>query len=210
MYHKLQYISQGNSSDDHVKNIKEALDAGCLWIQLRMKNFTSQEIENTAGKVRLLCNKFNAVFILNDNVEIAKITNADGVHLGLSDMSVIKAREILGNDKIIGGTANSITDVLQRINENCNYIGLGPYRFTNTKDKLSPILGIEGYKKIISELNTLQRQTPIYAIGGILATDVEAIMQTSIYGIAVSGIITNAENKKQTIEQFKNSLYANA
>jgi thiamine-phosphate pyrophosphorylase len=210
MYHKLQYISQGNSSDEHIKNIKEALDAGCLWIQLRMKNSTSEEIENTANEVRLLCNTYNAIFILNDNVGIAKNTNADGVHLGLTDMPVNKAREILGNDKIIGGTANSINDVLQRINENCNYIGLGPFRFTNTKDKLSPILGLEGYKKIISELNTTQLQTPIYAIGGILPGDVEAIIQTTIYGVAVSGIITGAENKKEMVDQIKNTLYANA
>ena len=210
MYHKLQYISQGNTSDEHIKNIKEALVAGCLWIQLRMKNSSAEEIENTANEVRLLCNTYNAIFILNDNVAIAKNTNADGVHLGLTDMPVIKAREILGNDKIIGGTANSINDVLQRINEKCNYIGLGPFRFTSTKDKLSPILGLEGYKQIISKLNTSQQQTPIYAIGGVLPGDVEAIMQTTIYGIAVSGIITCADNKKEMVEQFKNILYANA
>lgn len=208
MYHKLQYISQGTTSDEHLKNIQEALDAGCLWIQLRMKNFTSEVIENTANKVRSLCDKYNAIFIMNDNVSIAKKCNADGVHLGLSDMSVKEARKILGDATIIGGTANTIEDVLQRINEKCNYIGLGPFRFTNTKDKLSPILGAEGYKIIISQLNETQQKTPIYAIGGVLADDVENIINTGIYGIAVSGIITKAENKMQIVEQFKNALYA--
>ena len=208
MYHKLQYISQGNTSTEHLKNIQEALDAGCLWIQLRMKNFSSEEIENTANNVRLLCDKHKAVFIMNDNVTIAKNCKADGVHLGLSDMSVKEARKILGDDKIIGGTANTITDVLQRINENCNYIGLGPFRFTSTKDKLSPILGAEGYKNIISKLNETQQQTPVYAIGGVLADDVECIVNSGIYGVAVSGIITKAENKTQLIEHFNNSLHA--
>lgn len=208
MYHKLQYISQGNTSNEHLKNIQEALDASCLWIQLRMKNFSEEEIENTANKVRQLCEKHKAVFIINDNVIIAKNCKADGVHLGLSDMSVLEARNILGDDKIIGGTANTMEDVLQRINENCNYIGLGPFRFTNTKDKLSPILGIEGYKNIISQLHETQMQIPIYAIGGVLADDVESIINTGIYGVAVSGIITKAENKTQLIEQFNNSLYA--
>lgn len=208
MYHKLQYISQGNTSNEHLKNIQEALDAGCLWIQLRMKNFDEQEIENSANKVRLLCDKHKAVFIMNDNVAIAKKCKADGVHLGLSDMSVKEARELLGDDKIIGGTANTIEDVLQRINETCNYIGLGPFRFTSTKDKLSPILGLEGYKNIISKLNETQQQIPVYAIGGVLAGDVESIINTGIYGVAVSGIITKAENKTQIVEQFNNTLYA--
>lgn len=208
MYHKLQYISQGNSCDEHLKNIQEALDAGCLWIQLRMKNFSEEEIESTANKVRILCDKHKAIFIMNDNVTIAKKCKADGVHLGLSDMSVDEARKLLGDDKIIGGTANTIEDVLQRIKENCNYIGLGPFRFTSTKDKLSPILGAEGYKTIISHLNETQQQTPVYAIGGVLANDVESIINTGIYGVAVSGIITKAENKTQIVEQFNNTLYA--
>ena len=208
MYHKLQYISQGNMSDVHLKNINKVLDAGCLWIQLRMKHFHSEEIENTANEVRLLCDRYNATFIMNDNVSIAKNCNADGVHLGLSDMPIPKAREILGENKIIGGTANTINDVVQRINEKCNYIGLGPFRFTTTKEKLSPILGAEGYKKITSQLNEVQQKIPIYAIGGILLSDVETIMQKSVYGVAISGIISNVENKKQIIEQFNAKLYA--
>lgn len=208
MYHKLQYISQGTTSNEHLKNIQEALNAGCLWIQLRMKNCSQEEIETTANNVKSLCDKHKAVFIMNDNVAIAKKCKADGVHLGLSDISVTEARNALGDDKIIGGTANTLEDVLQRINEKCNYIGLGPFRFTNTKDKLSPILGLEGYKTIVSQLNETQLQTPVYAIGGVLADDVESIINTGIYGVAVSGIITKAENKTQIVEQFNNTLYA--
>jgi thiamine-phosphate pyrophosphorylase len=206
MYPRLQYISQGNTSDEHILNIQEALEAGCLWIQLRMKNFLPEEIENAAIQVRILCNKHNAVFIMNDNVSIAKNCNADGVHLGLTDMSIANAREILGDNKIIGGTANTINDVVQHINEKCNYIGLGPYRFTDTKEKLSPILGLQGYEKIISELNKTQRQIPIYAIGGILIEDIESIIRIGIYGVAVSGILTKGKNKKQIVEQLQNAL----
>lgn len=206
MYHKLQYISQGITSIEHLKNIQDVLDAGCLWIQLRMKNFSSEEIEHTAQQVRIMCNNYNAIFIMNDNVSIAKSSNADGVHLGLSDMPIVKAKEILGENKIIGGTANTIEDVMQRINEKCNYIGLGPYRFTNTKEKLSTILGAEGYKHIIAGLNNAQKQTPIYAIGGVLVDDIESIINAGIYGVAVSGIITKEGNKKQIVEQFKKAL----
>lgn len=208
MYPKLQYISQGKTSAEHLKNIQDALNAGCSWIQLRLKNYSSEDIEITSNKVRTLCDAHKAIFILNDNARIAKICNADGVHLGLTDMPIEKAREILGTEKIIGGTANTMADVLQRINEKCNYIGLGPFRFTPTKEKLSPILGASGYKTIISRLSETQQQTPIYAIGGILPEDVESITQTGVHGIAVSGIITNTNDKKQIVQQFNQTLYA--
>ncbi len=210
MYSKLQYISQGNISAEHLINIQKILDAGCTWIQLRMKNFDSNEVEDTAIKVRILCNKYNATFIVNDNPEIAKKTDADGVHLGLSDMTISEAKNILGNSKIIGGTANTIEHVVKRINEKCDYIGLGPFKFTSTKNNLSPILGLEGYKNIISKLNADQKSIPIYAIGGIELEDCKTILKTGIHGIAISGMLTNAANKKLIIEQIKNISHVDA
>jgi thiamine-phosphate pyrophosphorylase len=113
----------------------------------------------------------------------------------------------LGSEKIIGGTANTLTDVIKRIEENCNYIGLGPYRFTSTKDNLSPILGLAGYKEIIKQIyNTV----PIYAIGGIVASDITQILETGIYGVAMSGTLTNYPDKKELINQLNNYLYEQA
>jgi thiamine-phosphate pyrophosphorylase len=208
MYPKLQYISQGHSAAEHLKNVNEALDAGCTWIQLRIKNGIPLEIEEAATKVRELCDKYKATFILNDHVAIAKKCKADGVHLGLDDMPVETARKILGNDQVIGGTANTIAHVLKRINEKCDYIGLGPFRFTNTKEKLSPILGLNGYSAVVSQLNETQKKIPIYAIGGVTESDIGEILLTGIYGVAVSGIITNAADKRSMVEQFNTTLYA--
>ena len=209
MYSKLQYISQGKTSKEHLLNIQSVLDAGCDWIQLRLKNVDILEYESTAKKAKEICDKYKATFIVNDNVLIAKNCDADGVHLGLNDMLVLEARKILGETKIIGGTANTYEDVLKRIDEQCNYIGLGPYKFTNTKSNLSPILGLNGYAAIISKLNSVQKQVPIYAIGGIELQDIEQLFQTGIYGIAVSGLLTNTENRKAIIHQIKNLHYAN-
>lgn len=209
MYSKLQYISQGKTSKEHLLNIQSVLDAGCSWIQLRLKNVDPLEYESMANKVKEICSKYKATFIINDNVLIAKNCDSDGVHLGLNDMLVLEARKILGENKIIGGTANTLEDVLKRIDEQCNYIGLGPYKFTNTKTNLSPILGLKGYSEIISKLNTEQKQIPIYAIGGIELQDIEQLFQTGIHGIAVSGLLTNTENTKTIIHQIKNIQYAN-
>ena len=202
MFSKLQYISQGETTAMQLKNINEALDAGCSWIQLRFKNATDYELNAIAAQVKKLCATYSATFIINDHPLVAKSVDADGVHLGLTDMLIKEAVEIVGVDKIIGGTANTLQHVLQRVEEGCSYIGLGPFRFTTTKVKLSPILGLEGYKNIIDQLKQQHIDIPIYAIGGILKEDISSILQTGIYGIAGSGIITSYVDKKELVKEI--------
>lgn len=208
MYSKLQYISQGNTSSQQLDNIMHALDAGCNWIQLRFKNVSEKELVGIAEQVKSLCEKYKATFIINDHVNLSKSIDADGVHLGLQDTSPLIARDILGADKIIGGTANTIFDIKKRADEKCDYIGLGPFRFTRTKEKLSPVLGLEGYKIIMAEMKESGIEIPVYAIGGITLEDVENIMDTAVHGIAVSGIISNQEDKVNLVQQLNNRLYA--
>ncbi|TDE31875.1 thiamine phosphate synthase [Flavobacterium ranwuense] len=207
MYNKLQYISQGNTVEEQLYNIHQALDNGCDWIQMRFKNQNALEVFALAEAVKFLCEEYLAVFVINDNVHLAQQLNADGVHLGLSDMNVAEARVLLGKTKIIGGTANTFDDVLQKTAENCDYIGLGPFQFTTTKQNLSPILGLEGYRTIIEKMKMKKIQIPIYAIGGITLENVKSLMETGIYGIAVSGLITQSEKPSQLITQLNDNLY---
>ncbi len=204
---KLQYISQGTTVHEQLENIRQSLDAGCAWIQLRFKNADEKEFMKVAEQVKTICADYKSTFIINDHVDVAKSIDADGVHLGLNDSSIPAARLVLG-DKIIGGTANALEDVLQRVNEKCDYIGLGPFRFTSTKEKLSPVLGIDGYQKIMNELQKRKITIPVYAIGGIVFEDVEYLINTGVYGIAVSGMITGNNNKKELVEQLNNNLHA--
>ncbi|WP_281226936.1 thiamine phosphate synthase [Flavobacterium aquiphilum] len=207
MYNKLQYISQGESAEEQLYNIHEALDNGCDWIQLRFKNQKPKKTFALAEAVKFLCEEYLANFIINDNVHLAKQVNADGVHLGLSDMDISEARAILGRTKIIGATANTFEDIVRQTNNGCDYIGLGPFQFTKTKDKLSPILSLEGYSSIITQMKQSQIEIPVYAIGGITLEDVNNLMTTGIHGIAVSGIITKSDKKQQLITQLNEILY---
>lgn len=209
MFNRLQYISQGKTVEEQLYTIHQALDHGCDWIQMRFKNATSEDTFTLAEAVKILCQEYLATFIINDNVALAKQIDADGVHLGLNDMGISKAREILGNTKIIGGTANTFEDIQNHIQNDCDYIGLGPFRFTKTKEKLSPILGLEGYQKILTQIKEQQIETPIYAIGGILTDDVESIIKTGIHGIAVSGLITESDSKTKLITALNEKLYGN-
>ena len=209
MSNKLQYISQGSTIEEQLHNIHKAVDNGCDWVQLRFKTKNTPDLVTLAEAVKNMCNEYRAIFIINDNVHLAQQFDADGVHLGLDDMGILEARAILGNTKIIGGTANTFEHVLQRAAENCDYIGLGPFQFTETKQNLSPILGLEGYRSIIEKMKTKNIQIPIYAIGGIELKNVESLMETGIHGIAVSGLITQSENQEKLITQLHEKLYVN-
>jgi len=206
MFSKLQYISQGNTVEEQLYNIHQALDYGCDWIQLRFKNGNSKELFTLSEAVKILCDEYLATLIINDKVDLALQINADGVHLGLNDMRIKDARTLLGHHKIIGGTANTIEDVLQRAAENCDYIGLGPFRFTATKENLSPLLGLEGYQKIIVRMKIQNLEIPVYAIGGIQLEDIEPLLDVGLHGIAISGLITE---KPQLTTQLNEKLYVN-
>jgi thiamine-phosphate pyrophosphorylase len=209
MYNKLQYISQGNTIEAQLYNIHEALDNGCDWVQMRFKNQTAKNAFALAEAVKFLCEEYLANFIINDNVYLAQQISADGVHLGLLDTKIEEARAILGNTKIIGGTANTFEDISNHIKNGCDYIGLGPFQFTKTKEKLSPILGLDGYHEIIQKIKSDNLQIPIYAIGGITLENVDQLIETGIHGIAVSGMITKSPEKGKLITQLNEKLYAN-
>jgi len=208
MHSRLQYVSQGESGHVQLDNIRQALDAGCQWIQLRFKQASADDLIALAEQVKMYCEKYRACFIINDHPDIAREVDADGVHLGLNDMPIDHARTIVGEKKIIGGTANTLQDVFQRVNEKCDYVGVGPYRFTTTKDKLSPILGLIGYQNIMTSLEVHDIQTPIYAIGGIAIDDIDALLGCGVYGVAVSGMITQHENKVALLQILNQKLYA--
>ena len=208
----IQFITHTNERYDYLDGVRMALEGGCRWIQLRMKDASEEEVLKAAKSTRKLCRKYGAVFILDDYVELVERTGADGVHLGKNDMPIDKARRLLGKDKIIGGTANTFEDVKRIYSAGADYIGCGPFRFTTTKKKLSPILGLDGYSRIIEQMNTYGINIPIIAIGGILLQDVSDIMQTGVSGVAVSGAILNANNDDTpvtTMKRFINKLKSN-
>ena len=164
MISTLHYISQETPEKSHIENIREACRAGIDWVQLRVKDKELDEIEEIAFEAKTICKKFGTRLIINDYVEIAKAVKANGVHLGQNDMDPLRAREILGDRPYIGGTANTWDELVALYNSGVDYIGLGPFKFTDTKDNLSPVLGIKGYSTIlnnmiISEINiTRERQ----------------------------------------------------
>lgn len=190
----LQFISHYTDGIGYLDSIRLALEGGCKWIQLRMKNAAADDILSTAAEAAELCRKAGATFLLDDHVELVRQAGADGVHLGKNDMPIDEARAILGPKAIIGGTANTLEDVVMHWRAGADYIGCGPFRFTTTKEKLSPVLGLEGYRRIIEGMKERSINLPIVAIGGITAEDIPAIMGTGVTGVALSGAVLRAKD----------------
>lgn len=191
---ELQFITHFTEKFSYSDSARMALEGGCRWIQLRMKEASAEELEKEALYIQNLCRQYNATFIIDDHVELVKKIHADGVHLGKKDMPIAEARHILGKDFIIGGTANTFEDVEAHYKAGADYIGCGPFRFTTTKKNLSPILGLDGYRSIVSRMKDNGIRIPIVAIGGITYDDIPSIMETGITGIALSGTILRADD----------------
>lgn len=202
----IQFITHSNNRYGYVDGARLALEGGCRWVQLRMKEATEVEFMAAAAEIGRLCKEHGATFVLDDHVEWVEKTGADGVHLGKNDMPINEARKILGSDKIIGGTANTFEDVERLYRQGADYIGCGPFRFTTTKKNLSPVLGLEGYQHIVDQMKSHGINLPVVAIGGILESDIKSILATGVSGIAVSGGILNAENPVEEMQRFLKHL----
>ena len=203
MKYRLQFITHFTERYTYLDSAMMALEGGCRWIQLRMKDTVEAEIERVALQILPECRRRGAVFVIDDHVELALRVGADGVHLGKNDMPVDEARRLAGGNFIIGGTANTFEDVQRLAAQGADYIGCGPFRFTTTKKNLAPMLGIEGYKDILSRMKEHGITLPLVAIGGITRDDIPRLMAVGVSGIAISGSVLRAENP---VEEMKNVI----
>jgi len=193
---RLHYITHPVSAYTPAEQTRLVTESGGKWIQFRMKQADPYIFKEQAKQALHAACESGATFIINDDVLTAKMLDADGVHLGKEDLNPLEARKLLGDEKIIGCTANTLADILYLQTLPIDYIGLGPFRFTSTKQKLSPTLGLSGYKTIIQALQRQQINIPIIAIGGIGLTDIAHLFEVGVYGIAASGAILNTSDPK--------------
>lgn len=190
----LQFITNKSDRYSIAEEVQMAIEGGCRWIQLRMKDATDEEVREVAMELIPMCRETDTFLIIDDRVSVVNDLKVSGVHLGKEDMDPIEARELLGPHAIIGVTANTAADILKYKGKDVDYVGLGPFRFTTTKKNLAPELGLEGYRTIVKEVRDSGMEIPIVAIGRITADDIEPLMSTGVNGIAVSGAIINADD----------------
>ncbi len=167
----------------HADQARALVAAGAGWIQLRMKNAAADVWLATAREVVAIGHEGGALVTINDSVEIALAADADGVHLGKLDEEWAAARARLGAEKLLGGTVNNAEDARRAASSHVlDYVGIGPLRFTSTKQNLAPVLGVDGIAALLPLLDGL----PAWAIGGVLSADLPALRAARLAGAAVS------------------------
>lgn len=177
--------------------VEATILGGATFIQMREKSLNIDDFLREALEIQEVCNKYNIPFVIDDNVEIALKSGADGVHLGQNDMSITKAREILGSEKIIGATARTVEQALKAEAEGADYIGSGAVFTTSTKTDTVP-LSFENLSEICNSVNI-----PVVAIGGICADNIKMLKGSGISGVAVVSAIFSAEDVKSATENLK-------
>jgi len=196
----LQYITTSP------EGAERACRGGVRWVQLRVKNQPYAIWKQLALETQAVARRYGATLLINDNPRLAQDIGADGVHLGQADMPPAEARAMLGATFIIGGTANTFADVQRHAAAGVDYVGLGPFRFTSTKEKLSPILGLAGYADILRQCRAAGLTVPIIGIGGVTLADVPDLLETGLHGVAVSGAIGAAAEPSAAAAQFVERL----
>lgn len=181
---------------------EQACQGGVDWVQLRLKNTPYPAWRQLALDTQAVCRRYGATLIINDNPALALEIDADGVHLGQQDMPPAEARALLGPRFIIGGTANTFGHIERLVAARVDYIGLGPFRFTTTKENLSPILGLTGYEELLARCRAAGFTVPIVGIGGIALADVASLRAAGLHGVAVSGAISHATAPTAAAAQF--------
>lgn len=180
------------------ESVEKALQGGVTLLQLREKGMNTKDFIKSAEEIKAVCQKYNVPLIINDNVETALAADADGVHLGQSDMGVREARRILGKNKIIGATAKTVFQAQKAEREGADYLGSGAVFGTSTKNDAKK-MDIDTLKSITSAVHI-----PVAAIGGITAENVLSLRGTGIAGAAVvSGIFAQKDITKASEDLYK-------
>ena len=199
---RLHCLTWDGAGIDHLEQVRQLVEAGADLIQLRQKSGSYEEKLGVAKEAAHICRDVGITLIVNDDPQLCIDSGAHGVHLGLSDMPIKEARALLGRFAIIGGTANTPEQVLQRLHEGADYVGLGPWRATSTKEKLSPVLGPSGVQAAMRALREAESDLPVLVIGGVTPDDVTPILELGAHGVAVSSAIVAAPDIDRAYTEF--------
>lgn len=205
---KFHCLTQDLPHRSHIEQTQIACKAGANWIQYRCLSKDDEDLVTELHQVASICDDWGATLILTDHYHLLDKVDAQGVHLENMHADLNSIRDIITDEKTLGASANSITDI-QRIADSAvvDYIGCGPFAHTNTKPNDYPLLGVTGYKSIVQEMNKRGLDIPVLAVGGVSLDDVKNLLSAGVYGIAVSAAVNHAENPGQVVKDFYKKIY---
>jgi thiamine-phosphate pyrophosphorylase len=186
----------------HLELARSAISGGADTIQFRQKTGSTRWMIEVAREMRQLCTKTGVTFIVNDRLDVAIASEADGVHLGQEDFPIPLARGILGHDRIIGGSAATMDEALKCVAEGADYVGFGPIYPTTSKEDAGPVSGIEWLKQVIEKI-----KLPVIAIGGIGKENAAEVMKAGAWGIAVISAVCCQEDPESATRALCNLVW---
>lgn len=203
---KLHFITHDIDQLTHVQQAQIACAAGAKWIQYRCLTKSDDELLRDINVIAEICDDWGATLIVTDHVHLNGQADIQGFHIEDMDADFTELRALLGEAVTIGGSANTVDGLIRLALEGADYAGFGPFAHTDTKPNNAAHIGIEGYRKAIQQLREKQIDLPVLAVGGVTVNDIDALMQTGIFGIAASSAINQAEDMHAAYLSFYDKI----
>lgn len=201
---RFHYLTQDLPDRTHVEQAAIACSAGANWLQYRCLTKTDEELVAEINQIADICDEWGATLILTNHYHLLDKVDAQGVHIEDFDADFAAIREAIGEDKTLGASATNIEAFLRvQATGVVDYCGYGPFAHTDTKPNNKPLLGFEGYR----ELQKHNPEMPAIAVGGIKVTDIDALLETGVYGIAVSAAVNLADHPGAVVKEIYRKIY---
>lgn len=202
----LMFITQEQSQHSLQEQLESYVEGGGRLLQIRLKGKSKEEYRRVVKHVVDVMDTLGGSVVVNDDWEIARETGAWGVHIGQQDGDPFKVRTAVGEEIAIGVTVNTLSQLVALKDAPIDYVGLGPLRFTRTKDRLAPLLGIDGVRQVVVGARNAGVTHPIFVIGGVENIDVVPLFELGVHGVAVSASIASASDPAFATQKFLESI----
>jgi len=203
---KLHFITHDIDQHSHIEQAQIACAAGAKWIQYRCLTKNDDELLQDINAIAEICDDWGATLIVTDHIHLNGKADIQGFHIEDMEADIISIRAQLGEAITIGGSANTVENLIRIAKDGADYAGFGPFSISTTKPNNAPLIGVEGYRKAMLELNKHNINLPVLAVGGVTIDDVDAVMETGVFGIAASSAINQAEDMHEAYQAFYNKL----
>jgi len=199
---KLHFITHDIPQSSHIEQAHVACEAGAKWIQYRCLSKADDELLADINVIAEICDDWGATLIVTNHIHLKGKADIQGFHIEDMDADFIALRKQIGEEFTLGGSANTVENLIRLANEGADYAGFGPFKVTTTKPNNSPLLGVKGYADAVEKLRAANIDLPILAVGGVTFNDIPELLATGIYGIAASSAINQAENMYEAYVDF--------
>ena len=203
---KLHFITYDLPHSSHIEQVQVACEAGAKWIQYRCLSKADDELLSDINLIAEICDDWGATLIVTNHIHLKGKADIQGFHIEDMNADFIALRKQIGEEFTLGGSANTIEDLIKLANDGADYAGFGPFHTTSTKPNDYPLIKIDEYAKAIEKLKSANIDLPVLAVGGVTLADLPALMGTGIFGIAASSAINQSGNMYEAYVDFYNSV----